>query len=66
MIGITKPVTYEEMALLTAQFTTNCNRRGADPGWIFTLFFLLLGFSSVIRDGWLETAEPRRAGFVVA
>jgi MFS family permease len=35
-------------------------------GWMFTLFFVLLGVSAAIWGGWLERAGPRKAGVVAA
>ncbi|WP_449043694.1 OFA family MFS transporter [Paracoccus versutus] len=65
-IGISDPVVCEGMGLVSALFTTSCDWRVADLGWIYTLFFVLLGSSAAIWGGWLETAGPRRAGVVAA
>lgn len=54
------------MGLGTALFTTECNWRIADLGWIYTLFFVLLGCSAAIWGGWLERGGSRKAGFVSA
>jgi MFS family permease len=54
------------LTLLGALFTTECNWRVADLGWIYTLFFVLLGCSAAIWGGWLERVGPRKAGFVSA
>ncbi|MGV2112919.1 OFA family MFS transporter [Agrobacterium salinitolerans] len=54
------------LTLLGALFTTQCNWRVADLGWIYTLFFVLLGCSAAIWGGWLERVGPRKAGFVSA
>ncbi|MCO5733615.1 OFA family MFS transporter [Rhizobium sp. SSA_523] len=54
------------LTLIGALFTTACNWRVADLGWIYTLFFVLLGCSAAIWGGWLERAGPRKAGFVAA
>jgi MFS family permease len=35
-------------------------------GWMFTLFFVLLGVSAAIWGGWLERVGPRKAGVVAA
>ena len=35
-------------------------------GWMFTLFFVVLGVSAAIWGGWLERVGPRKAGFVAA
>lgn len=54
------------LTLLGALFTTECNWRVADLGWIYTLFFVLLGCSAAIWGGWLERVGARKAGFVSA
>ena len=51
---------------LQALFTTSCNWSQFDLGWMFTLFFVLLGTSAAIWGGWLERVGPRRAGVVAA
>jgi len=35
-------------------------------GWMYTMFFVLLGISAAIWGGWLEHAGPRKAGVVAA
>lgn len=65
-IGIADPVACEGMSLLSALFTTSCDWRIADLGWIYTLFFVLLGSSAAMWGGWLEVAGPRKAGVVAA
>lgn len=55
-----------DMSLVSALFTTSCNWRVSDLGWIYTLFFVLLGSSAAIWGGWLERAGPRKAGVVSA
>ena len=55
-----------ELTLVGALFTTACNWRVADPGWIYTLFFVFLGCSAAIWGGWLERVGPRKAAFVSA
>jgi MFS family permease len=55
-----------ELTLLSALFTTACNWRVADLGWIYTLFFVFLGCSAAIWGGWLERVGPRKAAFVSA
>ncbi|MEQ1607887.1 MAG: OFA family MFS transporter [Hyphomonadaceae bacterium] len=65
-IGITESVSCDGMDLTTALFTTSCDWRVADLGWIYTLFFVVLGSAAAIWGGWLETAGPRKAGFVAA
>jgi MFS family permease len=66
-IGITAPVSCgADATLLTALFTTTCDWRVADLGWMFTLFFVVLGSAAAVWGGWLERAGPRKAGFVAA
>ncbi len=65
-LGVSSPVACEGAGLFTALFTTSCDWRVADLGWIYTLFFVLLGSSAAIWGGWLETAGPRKAGIVAA
>lgn len=49
-----------------ALFATDCNWTQFDLGWMYTLFFVLLGCSAAIWGGWLERAGPRKAGLVSA
>ena len=44
-----------------ALFATDCNWTQFDLGWMFTLFFVLLGCSAALWGGWLERAGPRKA-----
>ena len=54
------------MTLLGELFTTTCDWRISSLGWMFTLFFVVLGSSAAIWGGWLERAGPRKAGVVAA
>src|ERR1700737_3350399 len=65
-IGLTAPKACPDMSLMQELFTTSCDWRVASLGWMFTLFFVLLGVSAAIWGGWLERAGPRKAGFVAA
>ncbi len=47
-------------------FTTNCDWQISTLGWMYTLFFVLLGSSAATWGGWLERAGPRKAGVVSA
>lgn len=49
-----------------ALFATDCNWTQFDLGWMFTLFFVLLGCSAAVFGGWLEREGPRKTGFVSA
>ena len=43
---------------------TDCNWTQFDLGWMYTLFFVLLGCSAALWGGWLEREGPRKAGLV--
>src|ERR1041385_4438609 len=55
-----------DITLLGELFTTTCNWRVASLGWMYTLFFVLLGIAAAVWGGWLERVGPRKAGFVSA
>lgn len=65
-LGVTASKTCPDMTLATALFTTTCDWRVADLGWMFTLFFAVLGVAAAMWGGWLERVGPRKAGFVSA
>jgi MFS family permease len=65
-IGITQSKTCPDISLFQELFTTSCDWRIASMGWMFTLFFVVLGVSAAIWGGWLERAGPRKAGVVAA
>jgi MFS family permease len=65
-IGITAPRTCPNMSLATELFTTTCDWRVASLGWMYTLFFVVLGLAAALFGGWLERAGPRKAGVVAA
>jgi MFS family permease len=47
-------------------FTTGCDWQISTLGWMYTLFFVLLGSSAAIWGGWLERVGPRKAGVVAS
>jgi MFS family permease len=65
-LGVTQPRICPDMTLLNELTTTTCDWRVSSMGWMFTLFFVLLGVSAAIWGGWLERAGPRKAGVVAA
>jgi MFS family permease len=65
-IGLTAPKACPDMSLMQELFTTTCDWRVASMGWMYTLFFVLLGVSAAIWGGWLERSGPRKAGVVAA
>ncbi len=65
-LGVQKPIACPDLTLAGALFTTSCDWRVADLGWMYTLFFVFLGSSAALWGGWLERAGPRKAGVVAA
>jgi MFS family permease len=65
-IGLTAPKACPDISLWNELFTTTCDWKVASMGWLFTLFFVLLGVSAAIWGGWLERSGPRKAGVVAA
>jgi MFS family permease len=66
-VGITAAqACAKDMSLLAELFATDCDWRISSLGWMYTLFFVLLGSSAALWGGWLERAGPRKAGVVSA
>jgi MFS family permease len=66
-IGITAPVVCaKDMSFMTEIFSATCDWKISMLGWMYTLFFVLLGISAAVWGGWLERAGPRKAGVVAA
>jgi MFS family permease len=65
-IGLTAPKACPDISLVQELFTTTCDWKVASMGWMYTLFFVVLGVSAAIWGGWLERAGPRKAGAVAA
>jgi len=65
-IGLSAPKACPDISLWNELFTTTCDWKVASMGWMFTLFFVVLGVSAAIWGGWLERAGPRKAGAVAA
>jgi MFS family permease len=66
-IGIKDPVACaKDISFLTEVFSTTCDWKISMLGWMYTLFFVLLGISAATWGGWLERAGPRKAGVVAA
>lgn len=61
-LGGDQPIACPDLNLFSALFTTTCDWRVADLGWMYTLFFVFLGSAAAIWGGWLERAGPRKAG----
>jgi len=56
----------KDMSFLASIFASTCDWKISMLGWIYTMFFVLLGASAAIWGGWLEHVGPRKAGFVAA
>src|SRR6185437_5076352 len=65
-IGLSAPKACPDMTLVQELFTTTCDWKVASMGWMYTLFFVLLGIAAAVWGGWLERVGPRKAGFVSA
>jgi MFS family permease len=65
-VGLNAPKACPDITLFQELFTTTCDWRVASMGWMYTLFFVVLGVSAAIWGGWLERAGPRKAGAVAA
>jgi len=66
-IGIKSSVACPAGAsILNALFTTSCDWKISELGWMYTLFFVVLGSAAAMWGGWLERAGPRKAGVVAA
>src|ERR1700726_4870724 len=65
-VGLSASKSCPDMSLAQELFTTTCDWRIASMGWMFTLFFVVLGVSAALWGGWLERAGPRKAGVVAA
>ena len=55
-----------EVGFFAQLFTTTCDWQISTLGWMYTLFFVLLGSSAATWGGWLERSGPRKAGVVSA
>ena len=65
-LGLTAAKACPDISLFQELFTTTCDWKVASMGWMYTLFFVVLGISAAVWGGWLERAGPRKAGFVAA
>ena len=61
-----QPVTCPNISFAAELFTVTCDWRLSSLGWMYTLFFVMLGSSAAIWGGWLERVGPRKAAVVSA
>ncbi len=68
LIGRKTPVACPKASpldsLMNALTTTTCDWTVVDLGWMYTLFFVILGASAALFGPWVERNGPRRTGFV--
>jgi MFS family permease len=55
-----------DMGFLTRAFSSTCDWKISELGWMYTLFFVFLGSAAAIWGGWLERVGPRKAAAVSA
>ncbi len=66
-IGIKDPVACaKDLGFFNEIFSATCDWKISMLGWMYTLFFVLLGISAAVWGGWLERSGPRKAGVVSA
>lgn len=66
-VGVDAPVDCPaDMSFLATLVATDCDWKISTLGWMYTLFFVLLGSSAAVFGHWLEHAGPRKAGVAAA
>ncbi|TWC67539.1 OFA family MFS transporter [Herbaspirillum sp. SJZ099] len=66
-LGVTAPIACgADVGFFAQIFSSSCDWKISMLGWMYTMFFVLLGISAAIWGGWLEHAGPRKAGVVAA
>ena len=65
-VGLTQTRACPDISIWGELFSTTCDWKVASLGWMYTLFFVVLGVAAALWGGWLERAGPRKAGVVAA
>ena len=66
-VGIKEPLKCAaSVGFFQELLITGCDWKVSTLGWMYTLFFVLLGSSAALWGGWLEHVGPRKAGVVSA
>lgn len=66
-IGIKEPVPGPAgLSFLDSALTTTSDWKISMLGWVYTLFFVLLGSSTALWGSWVERSGPRKAGVASA
>ena len=60
-LGVTAPKTCPDISLVQELFTTTCDWRIASMGWMFTLFFVVLGVSAATLGRLARTRRPAQS-----
>src|ERR1700709_2919390 len=59
-IGLTAPKACPDISLFQELFTTTCDWKVASLGWMYTLFFVVLGSAAAGGGGWPAPGGPRQ------
>ncbi|MFO1093318.1 MAG: OFA family MFS transporter [Planctomycetaceae bacterium] len=65
-VGIRRAVECPSSMGILAPVAVECDWKVSDLGWLYTLFFVILGSSAALWGRWLERVGPRKAGVVAA
>jgi MFS family permease len=66
-LGIKEPIKCAaDVGFFQELFTSSCDWKISTLGWMYTMFFVILGLSAATWGGWLERSGPRKAGVVSA
>ena len=66
-LGIKEPIPCgPDVGFLQELLMTQCDWKISTLGWMYTLFFVMLGSSAALWGGWLERVGPRKVGVVAA
>ncbi|MFU8926612.1 OFA family MFS transporter [Acinetobacter puyangensis] len=66
-LGISESIAcVPDIGFFQQLFVANCDWKVSTLGWMYTMFFVLLGSSAAIWGGWLERVGPRKAGLLSA
>lgn len=66
-IGVTQPLACPaDMHWWQILYNSDCDWPINMLGWMYTLFFVLLGSAAALMGGWIEREGPRKAGFISA
>jgi MFS family permease len=55
-----------DLSFFGSLFTTTCDWKISQLGWMYALFFVFLGAAAAGWGGWVERAGPRKAALVAA